>query len=38
MSIDKNEPVLCQNDVVALYFEPYWKKENVADMNCLVLH
>ena len=25
-------PVLFQNDV-ALYFEPYWKQENAADMN-----
>ena len=36
-SIVKNEPVLFQNDV-ALYFEPYWKQENVAVMKFLVLH
>ena len=30
-------PVLFQNDVV-LYFELYWKQENVTDINFLVLH
>ena len=28
----KSTPYLFQNDVV-LYFEPYWKQENVADIN-----
>ena len=30
-------PFFTSNDV-PLHFEPYWKKENVADINILVLH
>ena len=31
------KPYLILNDV-ALHFQPYWKQENVADINFLVLH
>ena len=33
----KMNPFLFQNDF-ALYFELYWKQENVIDINFLVLH
>ena len=30
--IEKLTPYLYQNDL-AFYFEPYWKRENAADIN-----
>ena len=32
----KLTPCLCQNDV-ALYFEPYWNQEYVADISFIKL-
>ena len=38
LSVVKNETLICFKMMLPWHFEPYWKRENAADIKFLVLH